>query len=88
MPILDNVVPLESTAAYDILDVILNVVDEREFFELKPTFAKNLVTGFGRMGGKTVGIVGNNPKHAAGCLDINASEKGARYALVTFSLCR
>merc|ERR1712002_906107 len=65
--------------AYDMMDVILGVVDEREFFELMPTYAKNLVTGFARMNGRTVGIVGNNPKHAAGCLDINASVKGARF---------
>ncbi len=55
------------------------VVDEGDFFELMPLYAKNLITGFGRMNGRTVGVVGNNPKHAAGCLDINASVKGARY---------
>ena len=79
VPGLNTVVPLESTTAYDMLDVIQGVVDEREFFEMMPLYAKNLVTGFGRMGGRTVGIVGNNPKHAAGCLDINASVKGARF---------
>jgi len=79
VPGLDSIVPLESTQAYDMLDVIMGVVDEREFFELMPTYAKNLVTGFARMNGRTVGIVGNNPKHAAGCLDINASVKGARF---------
>ena len=47
--------------------------------ELMPLYAKNIVTGFARMNGRTVGIVGNNPKHAAGCLDINASVKGARF---------
>jgi len=61
------------------MDVILGVVDEREFFEMMPLYAKNIVTGFGRMAGRTVGIIGNNPKHAAGCLDINASVKGARF---------
>ena len=55
------------------------VVDERDFFELMPAYAKNIITGFGRMNGRTVGVVGNNPKHAAGCLDINASVKGARF---------
>jgi len=79
VPGLNTVVPLESTTAYDMMDVILGVVDEREFFELMPLYAKNIVTGFGRMAGRTVGIVGNNPKHAAGCLDINASIKGARF---------
>jgi len=61
------------------MDVILGVVDEREFFQMMPNYAKNIITGFGRMNGRTVGIVGNNPKHAAGCLDINASIKGARF---------
>jgi len=79
VPGLNTVVPLESTTAYDMKDVILGVVDEREFFEMMPLYAKNIVTGFGRMAGRTVGIVGNNPKHAAGCLDINASVKGARF---------
>ena len=62
VPGLDSIIPLESTQAYDMLDVILGVVDEREFFELMPTYAKNIVTGFARMNGRTVGIVGNNPK--------------------------
>jgi len=79
VPGLNTVVPLESTTAYDMLDVILGVVDEREFFQMMPNYAKNIVTGFARMNGRTVGIVGNNPKHAAGCLDINASIKGARF---------
>merc|ERR1712129_491718 len=79
VPGLNSVVPLESTTAYDMLDVILGVVDEREFFQMMPNYAKNIVTGFARMNGRTVGIVGNNPKHAAGCLDINASIKGARF---------
>merc|ERR1712141_159743 len=79
VPGLDSVVPLESTAAYDMLEVIYGVVDEREFFEMMPLYAKNIITGFARMNGRTVGIVGNNPRHAAGCLDINASIKGARF---------
>merc|ERR1712051_928797 len=79
VPGLDSVVPLESTAAYDMLEVIYGVVDERDFFEMMPAYAKNIITGFARMNGRTVGIVGNNPRHAAGCLDINASIKGARF---------
>ena len=75
VPGLNTVVPLESTTAYNMMDVILGVVDERDFFELMPLYAKNIVTGFARMAGRTVGIVANNPKHAAGCLDINASIK-------------
>lgn len=79
VPSLDTVVPLESTAAYHMLDVILDVVDDRDFFEIMPTYAKNIIVGFARMNGQTVGTVGNNPKSAAGCLDINASIKGARF---------
>ncbi|XP_029647991.1 propionyl-CoA carboxylase beta chain, mitochondrial [Octopus sinensis] len=76
---LDTVVPLESTAAYDIKDVILGIVDEQDFFEIMPNYAKNIVVGFARMNGRTVGYVANQPKVAAGCLDINASVKGARF---------
>ncbi|CAL8127174.1 unnamed protein product [Orchesella dallaii] len=79
VPVLDGIVPLESTAAYDMSDVILGVVDNREFFEIMPDYAKNIKVGFGRLNGQTVGIVGNQPKVAAGCLDINSSVKGARF---------
>jgi propionyl-CoA carboxylase beta chain len=79
VPSLDTAVPLESTAAYNIKDVVTAVVDEGDFFEIMPDYAKNIVTGFARMNGKTVGIVANNLKFAAGCLDINASVKGARF---------
>lgn len=72
VPVLDGIVPLESTQAYDMGDVILGVVDNREFFEIMPNYAKNIKIGFGRMNGRTVGIVGNQPKVAAGknCLNI------------------
>uniref|UniRef100_A0A2R8MZQ1 Propionyl-CoA carboxylase beta chain, mitochondrial n=1 Tax=Callithrix jacchus TaxID=9483 RepID=A0A2R8MZQ1_CALJA len=79
VPELDTIVPLESTKAYDMVDIIHSVVDEREFFEIMPTYAKNIVVGFARMKGRTVGIVGNQPKVASGCLDINSSVKGARF---------
>jgi len=79
VPVLDGIVPLESTAAYDMKAVIHGIVDNREFFEIMPSYAKNIVTGFGRLNGQTVGIVGNQPKVAAGCLDINSSVKGARF---------
>lgn len=59
--------------------MILDVSDEREFFEIAPDYAKNLTIGFSRLNGRTVGMVGNNPKFAAGCLDIDASIKGARF---------
>ncbi|XP_050389497.2 propionyl-CoA carboxylase beta chain, mitochondrial [Patella vulgata] len=76
---LDSVVPLETTSAYDIKDVVNGIVDEEDFFEVMPDYAKNIVVGFARMNGRSVGIVGNQPKVAAGCLDINASVKGARF---------
>ncbi|ROT73579.1 carboxyl transferase domain protein [Penaeus vannamei] len=76
VPGLDTVVPLESTAAYNMLDVVHGVVDEGDFFEIMPNYAKNIIVGFARMNGRTVGIVGNQPKSAAGCLDINSSVKG------------
>uniref|UniRef100_A0A669PW12 Propionyl-CoA carboxylase beta chain, mitochondrial n=1 Tax=Phasianus colchicus TaxID=9054 RepID=A0A669PW12_PHACC len=79
VPELDTIVPMESTKAYDMLDIIRSIVDEREFFEIMPSYARNIVVGFARMNGRTVGIVGNQPKVASGCLDINSSVKGARF---------
>ncbi|TRY58959.1 hypothetical protein DNTS_033928 [Danionella cerebrum] len=79
VPGLDTIVPFESTKAYDMLDIVQGIADEREFFEIMPNYAKNIVVGFARMNGRTVGIVGNQPKVASGCLDINSSVKGARF---------
>ncbi|XP_058588359.1 propionyl-CoA carboxylase beta chain, mitochondrial isoform X3 [Neofelis nebulosa] len=79
VPELDTIVPLESTKAYNMVDIIHSVVDEQEFFEIMPNYAKNIVVGFARMNGRTVGIIGNQPKVASGCLDINSSVKGARF---------
>uniref|UniRef100_A0A3Q2ZFK6 Propionyl-CoA carboxylase beta chain, mitochondrial n=1 Tax=Hippocampus comes TaxID=109280 RepID=A0A3Q2ZFK6_HIPCM len=79
VPMLDTIVPFESTKAYDMLDIIHAIADEREFFEIMPDYAKNIVVGFARMNGRTVGMVGNQPKVASGCLDINSSVKGARF---------
>ena len=79
VPSLDTVVPLETTTAYNMKDVITSLIDEGDFFEIMPDYAKNIVVGFGRMNGRTIGLVGNNPKFAAGCLDINSSVKGARF---------
>lgn len=79
VPGLDTVVPLETTSAYNMLDVVHGIVDEGDFFEIMPNYAKNIIVGFARMNGRTVGIVGNQPKSAAGCLDINSSVKGARF---------
>lgn len=57
----------------------MQVLDKHNFFEIMPDFAKNIVVGFGRMEGRTVGIVGNQPMELAGCLDIDSSSKGARF---------
>jgi propionyl-CoA carboxylase beta chain len=76
---LDAVVPAESNLPYDIKDVIHRVVDDGYFFEAHEHYAKNIVIGFARLGGRSVGIVANQPAFLAGVLDINASVKGARF---------
>ncbi len=76
---LDSIVPLESNQPYDMKDVILRIVDDGDFFEVQEHYAKNIVVGFARLDGRTVGIVGNNPAYLAGCLDINSPVKGARF---------
>ncbi|HEY6079176.1 MAG TPA: acyl-CoA carboxylase subunit beta, partial [Polyangiaceae bacterium] len=76
---LDTLVPPESNQPYDMRDVLGHVVDDRYFFELAPRFAQNLLTGFARIGGRSVGIVANQPAVLAGVLDIDASIKGARF---------
>jgi len=76
---LDTLVPLESDRPYDIKHVVHHVVDEGYFLEVQEHFAKNLVVGFARLGGQSVGVVANQPQVLAGCLDINASVKGARF---------
>jgi propionyl-CoA carboxylase beta chain len=60
-------------------EILRAVLDDRYFFEVQPSFAPNIVIGFGRLGGRPVGVVANQPAHLAGCLDINASVKGARF---------
>ena len=76
---LDEIVPEDPALPYDIKDVIHLVVDGGEFLEVHEHFARNIVVGFARMDGRTVGIVANQPAHLAGCLDINSSVKGARF---------
>jgi len=76
---LDTLVPLEPDKPYDIKDIIHRVVDDGYFLEVHEHFAKNIVVGFARLGGQSVGIVANQPAVLAGCLDINASVKGARF---------
>ena len=78
-PELDTLVPAESDRPYDIKDIIRRVVDGGYFLEVHERFAGNLVVGFARLGGWSVGIVANQPAVLAGCLDIDASVKGARF---------
>ena len=76
---LNEVVPTNPKKPYDIKDIIRSVLDDKQFFEIQRHFALNMVIGFGRLNGLTVGIVANQPKVLAGCLDINASMKCARF---------
>lgn len=76
---LDNVVPTDPNIPYDIKNIIEPVCDHQYFFEIMPHYAKNIVIGFGRMGGRTVGFVANQPNYLAGALDIDASDKAARF---------
>ena len=76
---LQEVIPDDPNIPYDIKDIIEPVVDNHYFFEVMPHFAKNIVVGFARLGGRTVGIVANQPAFLAGVLDIDASDKAARF---------
>ncbi len=76
---LKSIIPEEPNISFDVRDVINVVVDKGTFFEVQSGYAQNIVIGFARLDGKVVGIVANNPAHLAGCLDINASEKAARF---------
>ncbi|MFB6079302.1 MAG: acyl-CoA carboxylase subunit beta [Halarchaeum sp.] len=76
---LEDIVPDEPRKPYDATDVVAEVVDEGSFFEVQPDYAKNLVTGFGRLDGRSVGVVANQPRVNAGTLDIDASEKASRF---------
>jgi propionyl-CoA carboxylase beta chain len=76
---LDTLVPTDPQVPYDIKDIIHRVVDSGEFFEVHEHWAKNILIGFARMDGKSIGIVANQPAFLAGCLDINSSVKAARF---------
>jgi propionyl-CoA carboxylase beta chain len=76
---LDTLVPDSANKPYDIKELIVKTVDDGDFFELQPDYAKNIVIGFGRMDGSTVGIVANQPLVLAGCLDIKSAIKAARF---------
>jgi propionyl-CoA carboxylase beta chain len=76
---LETLVPDNPNKPYNMKILIEKIVDEGDFFEIKPDYAKNIIVGFGRFEGRTVGIVANQPMHLAGCLDISASVKAARF---------
>ncbi len=76
---LDTLIPDNPNKPYDMKELILKVVDEADFFEIQPSYAGNIIVGFARMEGSTVGIVANQPMVLAGCLDINSSVKAARF---------
>ncbi|KYR00480.1 propionyl-CoA carboxylase [Tieghemostelium lacteum] len=77
--VLDAIIPEDPNKPYDMKEVIERIIDDGEFFEIQPNYAKNILVGFARMEGRTVGIVANQPKELAGCLDIDASVKAARF---------
>ena len=77
--VLRSVVPPEPNRPYDIREIIYHIIDDEDFMEVQAGYAPNVVVGFGRMAGRTVGLVGNQPAYLAGVLDINASAKAARF---------
>ena len=76
---LDTLIPDSPNQPYDMHEVINRILDDDEFLEIQADYAKNIVVGYGRVDGRSVGIVANQPTQFAGCLDINASEKAARF---------
>ncbi|HEY3812019.1 MAG TPA: acyl-CoA carboxylase subunit beta [Caulobacteraceae bacterium] len=78
-PSLDTLIPSNPNKPYDMKELILKVVDEADFFEVAPEYAKNIITGFGRLDGQSIGFVANQPQVLAGVLDIDSSKKAARF---------
>jgi propionyl-CoA carboxylase beta chain len=78
-PLLGDIIPDSPQTPYDMKDVIHGIVDADTFFELQPLFAENIVIGFARLGGRSIGIIANQPHYLAGVLDVNSSRKGARF---------
>ena len=76
---LDHLVPDDASKPYDIKELVVKIADESSFYELQPDYAKNIITGFVRLEGSTVGVVANQPMVLAGCLDINSSVKAGRF---------
>jgi acetyl-CoA carboxylase carboxyltransferase component len=77
--VIDKIVPGDPTLPYDVRDVIRAIADNSDFFEIQELYAKNIVIGFGRMGGRTIGFVANQPLEMAGVLDVDSSDKAARF---------
>ncbi len=78
-PSLDTLIPANPNKPYDIKELIEKIVDDGDFFELQPNYAGNIIVGFARMEGATIGIVANQPMVLAGCLDIDSARKAARF---------
>lgn len=78
-PALNQIIPQNSMHPYDMKEVIRNIIDEDSFFEIHPLYAENIVVGFGRLAGKSIGIVANQPYALAGVLDVESSKKSARF---------
>ena len=76
---LDKIIPSQSNKAYEMKEIIEEIVDNCDFYEVQKYYAKNIITGFARINGESVGIIANQPKYMAGSLDINASDKAARF---------
>jgi len=76
---LDEIIPDGSNKPYDMLDIITRIVDNGDFFEIQKHYAKNIIIGFARLNGSTVGIIANQPNNMAGSLDVNSSDKAARF---------
>ena len=81
-PSLDTLVPENANMPYDMGELVLKMVDEGDFFEIQPDFAKNIIVGFGRMEGRTVGFVANQPMVLAGVLDSDATARRHVFAVL------
>ncbi len=76
---LNSIIPDNSNKPYNMFDIINSIVDNGDFYEVQPHYAKNIITGLARLNGRTVGIIANQPNFLAGCLDVNASDKSSRF---------
>lgn len=79
VPELEEIVPENPNKPYDMKSIITSIADDEDLFEVQPYYAQNMITGFIRINGQSVGVIGNQPKVLAGCLDINASDKAGRF---------